>query len=74
MITKEKIDRINELAKKSKAEGLTDDEKVEQKKLRQEYLKNIRKNFISVMDNTVIQEPDGTRRKVTRKPGSKTVH
>ena len=58
---KEKIARINALAAKSKAEGLTDEEKTEQKALREEYLREIRLSFGSMLDNTVIQRPDGTR-------------
>lgn len=49
-ITKELIDRINELAAKNKAEGLTDAEIAERKELREEYLRGIRgqvKNHLS---------------------------
>ena len=51
---KKKIDRINELAKKSKTTGLTDIEKAEQKSLREEYLKAIRKSFKAQLDNIEI--------------------
>ena len=55
-----KIARINELARKSKAEGLTDAEKKEQKLLRQEFLANVRMNLKSQLDNIDIQQEDGT--------------
>ncbi len=55
-----KIARINALYHKAKAEGLTDEEKVEQQILRQEYIDSIRKNIRSQLDNTSIQNPDGT--------------
>lgn len=58
---KVKLDRINELARKSKAEGLTDTEKEEQKALRAEYLAEFRASFTGILDNTVIQYPDGSR-------------
>lgn len=45
MIDQELIDRINYLANKSKKEGLTEEEKVEQAKLRQEYLRLFREGF-----------------------------
>lgn len=57
MLSKDKIERINTLSRKSKKEGLTDEEITEQKQLRKEYLKNFRKSFkqrldgIKVVDN-----------------------
>lgn len=51
---KKKIDRINELAKKSKTTGLTDVEKAEQKSLREEYLNAVRKSFKAQLDNIEI--------------------
>ena len=45
MLSKDKIDRINHLARKSKGEGLTDDEKNEQESLRKEYIKMFREHF-----------------------------
>jgi uncharacterized protein YnzC (UPF0291/DUF896 family) len=45
MLSKEKIDRINYLAKKAKAEGLNDEEKREQQNLRKESIENFRKDF-----------------------------
>ena len=64
---KEKIDRINFLAKKSKTEGLTEEEKVEQKALREEYIAGFRANLRGILDNTYIQNPDGTKTKVESK-------
>ncbi len=63
---KEKIDRINELARKSKIEPLTEEEKVEQAELRQQYIKEIRASFGATLDNTVIQYPDGTRKSLKK--------
>ena len=54
MIEKEKLDRINALAKKSKGEGLSQEEKKEQDMLRKEYLKNFRKSFRAQLDNIEI--------------------
>jgi len=60
MITEATIARINELAHKSKKEGLTPSEKEEQKKLRQEYIEAIRGNIRSQLDNVDILESDGS--------------
>ena len=60
MNMQEKIDRINALYHKSNAEGLTDEEKAEQAKLRAEYVASVRNNLRSQLDNISIQEPDGS--------------
>ncbi len=66
---KAKIDRINALAKKSKSPGgLTEEERTEQAALRQEYLEQWRESFTQQLEHTYIQYPDGTRRKLKRKP------
>lgn len=66
-MTQEKIDRINELARKSRGEGLTEEEKKEQQLLRAEYIKSFRQNLVSTLENTVIQRPDGTTETITKK-------
>ena len=63
---KQKLDRINELAKKSKTEPLTEEELAEQKALRQEYINEIRLSFGAMLDNTVIQYPDGSRKSLKK--------
>jgi len=60
-------ERINYLAKKSRETGLTDEEKAEQAELRAEYLKNFRAAFTGVLDNTYIEYPDGTKKKIEKK-------
>ena len=67
---KQKIDRINELYKKSKAEGLTDAERKEQKILRQQYIELIRRNLRSQLNNFDIEEKDGTVVNLGEKYGS----
>jgi uncharacterized protein YnzC (UPF0291/DUF896 family) len=64
---KAKIARINELARKSKNGLLTESEKAEQKALREEYIKEYRSMLKDMLDNTVIQRPDGTREPLKRK-------
>ena len=63
----ERLKRINELAAKERSEGLTDEEKAEQKRLREEYLAAFRKNVLQTLDNTYIVEPDGTEHKLRKK-------
>lgn len=63
---KEKVNRINELARKSKETELTEEEKQEQAALRQEYINEIRMSFGAMLDNTVIQYPDGTRKSLKK--------
>lgn len=57
-----KIDRINELAKKKKAGTLTEEEAKERAALHQEYINDIRRSFGAILDNTVIEYPDGSRK------------
>lgn len=59
MMSKEKLSRINDLAKKSKAEGLSKEEKQEQAKLREEYLQNIRKSFTNQITTMTVIDPEG---------------
>ncbi|MBQ2237106.1 MAG: DUF896 domain-containing protein [Clostridia bacterium] len=66
-MTQEKIDRINELARKQKSESLTEEEKQEQAILRREYIDSYKRSLVSQLENTYILEPDGTKRKVTKK-------
>ncbi len=63
----EVIARINELAKKAKAEGLTDEELVERDKLRRIYIDSVVGNLKGHLENTTIVYPDGTKKKVTHK-------
>ena len=63
---KEKVARINELAKKSKSQGLTLEEAAEQKALREEYIRDFRASFGGILDNTVIERPDGSREKLKK--------
>lgn len=65
-MTQEKINRINELARKQKSEGLTEEEKQEQYVLRREYIESFKTSLVSQLENTYIVEPDGTKRKVKR--------
>jgi len=56
------IDRINELARKAKSIGLTEEEKLEQQRLRQQYIAEFRQSLKATLENVVIVEPDGSKR------------
>lgn len=69
-----KLDRINELSRKSKAEGLTESEQKEQAILRQEYIELFRRNLRGQLDNIDIQEVDGSITNLGEKFGQKKGH
>ena len=61
MISKEKIARINQLAHKKKARGLTEEESLEQKELYKEYIASIRVNLKSQLDMIEIVDDDSAK-------------
>ena len=63
----EKIERLNELARKKKTVGLTQAEVAEQTALRREYIDAFRAHVESVLQNTVIQHPDGSKTPLQKK-------
>lgn len=63
----EVIARINELAAKNKAVGLTAEELAERDKLRRIYIDSVKSNLVGQLENTTILYPDGTKKKVTHK-------
>ncbi|MEE1154364.1 MAG: DUF896 domain-containing protein [Acutalibacteraceae bacterium] len=58
---KSKLERISQLAKKKKTEGLTEQEQQEQKELYSEYIGEFRASLRGQLDNMIIQNPDGTQ-------------
>lgn len=68
------IQRINELFHKSKAEGLTEEEKKEQATLRSEYIASVRSNLRGQLNNISIQNEDGTITDLGKKYGDKKTH
>ena len=68
------IDRINELYHKSQNEGLTEEEKAEQKDLRQQYVLSIRRSLRGQLDNIDIQNEDGSITNLGEKYGNKNLH
>lgn len=59
MIGKDKLDRINELARKSKKVGLSQEEKIEQHQLRQEYLSSFRQSFQNQIESMTVVDREG---------------
>lgn len=59
MLSKEKIARINELAKKAKSTGLTETEAKEQSKLRGEYLASFRSSMLNTLSSVKVIDPEG---------------
>ncbi len=62
-----KLDRINELARKSKVEDLTEEEKLEQKALREEYIKEFRLSMRGILNNTTIVSPGGSKERLSER-------
>lgn len=73
-MTQEKINRINELAHKSKTVGLTEEEKNEQAVLRREYINSFKASLIGQLENTYIVDEKGNKKKVRRKSDGKVNH
>ena len=56
----QRLARINELYHKSQREGLTEEEKMEQARLRSEYVAAVRKNLRGTLENVSLVNPDGS--------------
>ena len=67
----ERIARINALYHKSKSQGLTDAEKEEQNKLRQEYIESVKKNLKAQLDSVDIVNEDGSVTNLGKQYGQK---
>ncbi|MEC2277902.1 DUF896 domain-containing protein [Bacillus velezensis] len=77
MISKEKIARINELAQKAKSNTITDEEKAEQQKLRQEYLEGFRSSMKNTLKSVKVIDPEGndvTPEKLKREQQKNNLH
>ena len=70
-MTQEKIQRINELYRKSQAEGLSEAEKKEQDLLRKEYIANVKKNLRNQLNNIDMENDDGSVENLGEKYGNK---
>ena len=70
-MTQEKVQRINELYRKSQAEGLSEAEKKEQDLLRKEYIANVKKNLRNQLNNIDMVNDDGSVENLGEKYGNK---
>ena len=70
-MTQVKIQRINELYRKSQAEGLSEAEKKEQDLLRKEYIANVKKNLRNQLNNIDMVNDDGSVENLGEKYGNK---
>lgn len=70
-MTQEKIQRINELYRKSQEEGLSEAEKKEQDLLRKEYIANVKKNLRNQLNNIDMVNDDGSVENLGEKYGNK---
>lgn len=64
--------RINELAKKARESGLTEEEKLEQAELRRQYVDSMRMSLASQLENTYIVDADGVKTKLKKKDGEES--
>lgn len=64
MVTQEQIDRINALARKSKTEGLTEEEKAEQQELRRAYIDSFKESLTAQLENTYIIDETGHKKRL----------
>ena len=71
-MNQEQIDRINALYRKSKAEGLPEEEKKEQALLRKQYVADVKKNLAAQLNNIDMVNPDGSVENLGDKYGKKT--
>lgn len=72
-MTDEKINRINELYRKSQAEGLTEDEKKEQAILRKEFVASVKSNLRGQLNNIDMVNEDGSIENLGKKYGKKGI-
>lgn len=66
-MTREQIDRINQLARKARAEGLTETEQAEQAALRRAYIDSVVGNLKGQLDRTYIMDEKGQKHKLRKK-------